>query len=156
MRSHNLDRKMNISQRAATFDDLEWLEPFYESIMRPYVELTHQWDSTKFREHFDPKIIEVIQADGIDIGMLKVEAREDYIYLGDIQIDRAYQNQGIGTKLIATVIRSASIANKPIRLRVLKGNPAKNLYLRFGFQEIQILDNADILQLDVINFPRLL
>jgi 2-amino-4-hydroxy-6-hydroxymethyldihydropteridine diphosphokinase len=137
---------MNISQRNATLDDLEWLDLFYESIMRPYVELTHEWDSTKFREHFDPKTIEVIQADGIDIGMLKVEERDDCIYLGDLQIDRAYQNQGIGTNLIKTVIRSANIANKPIRLRVLKGNPAKELYLRLGFQEVQTLDRAYILE----------
>jgi 2-amino-4-hydroxy-6-hydroxymethyldihydropteridine diphosphokinase len=137
---------MNISQRAATLDDLEWLELFYELMMRPYVELTHEWDSTKFREYFDPKTIEVIQADGIDIGMLKVEERDEYIYLGDLQIDRAYQNRGIGTKLIQTVIRSANIVNKPIRLRVLKGNPAKELYLRLGFQVIQALDNAYILE----------
>jgi GNAT superfamily N-acetyltransferase len=137
---------MNISQRAATFDDLDRLDRFYESIMRPYVELTHQWDRTKFRSHFDTKIIKVIQADGIDIGMLKVEERDDYIYLGDIQLDRAYQNQGIGTKIIETVIRSATIASKPIRLRVLKGNPAKALYLRLGFQAIETLENCYILE----------
>jgi 2-amino-4-hydroxy-6-hydroxymethyldihydropteridine diphosphokinase len=137
---------MNISQRAATLNDLEWLELFYESMMRPYVELTHEWDSTKFREHFDPNIIKVVQADGIDIGMLKVEERDEYIYLGDIQIDRAYQQQGIGTSLIQKVIRSAKISNKPIRLRVLKGNPAKELYLRLGFREIQTVENAYILE----------
>jgi 2-amino-4-hydroxy-6-hydroxymethyldihydropteridine diphosphokinase len=137
---------MKISQRNATLDDLEWLELFYESMMRPYVELTHEWDSTKFREDFDPQIIKVIQADGIDIGMMKVEEREDCIYLGDLQIDRAYQNKGIGTNLIKTVIRSASIVNKPVRLRVLKGNPAKGLYIRLGFQFIQALDNAYILE----------
>jgi ribosomal protein S18 acetylase RimI-like enzyme len=137
---------MNISQRDATLDDIEWLDLFYESMMRPYVELTHEWDHTKFREHFDPKIIKVIQADGIDIGMLKVEERDDYIYLGDIQIDRAYQNKGIGTKLIETVIKLSTIANKSIRLRVLKGNPAKGLYLRLGFQAIETLDRCYILE----------
>ncbi len=146
---------MNISQRDATLDDIDRLDLFYESMMRPYVELTHQWDNTKFREHFDPKIIKVIQADGVDIGMLKVEERDDCIYLGDIQIDRAYQNRGIGTRLIETVIRSASITNKPVRLRVLKGNPAKNLYLRLGFQEIQTLDNAYILELSCQRFPKI-
>jgi GNAT superfamily N-acetyltransferase len=62
--------------------------------------------------------------------MLKVEEREHCIYLGDIQIHEAYRSQGIGTSLIKSVIQSAAIANKPIRLRVLKGNPAKKLYLR--------------------------
>ena len=83
---------MKISQRAASLEDIEWLEPFYESIMRPYyVELKLEWDSTKFREHFDLKRMKIIQADGIDIGMLKVEEREDCIYLGDIQTDSGYR-----------------------------------------------------------------
>ncbi|NJR31810.1 MAG: GNAT family N-acetyltransferase [Chamaesiphon sp. CSU_1_12] len=115
--------------------------------MRPYyVELKWEWDITKFREFFDPNITKVIQADGIDIGMLRVEEREDCIYLGDIQIDSAYRGQGIGTQLIKTVIRSAIIANKPVRLRVLKGNPAKDLYLRLGFREIQKLDNCSMME----------
>ncbi len=137
---------MKVSQRAASLEYLEWLESFYESIMRPYVELTHEWDRTKFREHFDPKIIKVIQADGIDIGMLKVEERDDCIYLGDIQIDIAYRRKGIGTQLIETVIGSGNLFNKSVRLRVLKGKPAKELYLRLGFKEIQTIDNAYILE----------
>jgi ribosomal protein S18 acetylase RimI-like enzyme len=138
---------MKISQRAATLDDLEWLEPFYESIMRPYyVELNWEWDKTKFRESFDPNVTKIIQADGIDIGMLKVEERDDCIYLGDIQIDRAYRGKGIGTQLIKTAIESAMIANKPIRLRVLKGNPAKDLYLRLGFREVQSLENCYMME----------
>ena len=88
---------MKISQRDTVLEDIEWLEPFYESIMRPYyVELNWEWDNTKFRNSFDPNIIKVIQADGLDIGMIKVEERNDCIYLGDIQIDRAYRGQGIG------------------------------------------------------------
>jgi GNAT superfamily N-acetyltransferase len=136
---------VKISQRDASLADLEWLDPFYESIMRPYVELTHQWDRTKFRNCFEPKLIKIIQANGIDIGMLKVEEKADYIYLGDIQLDPGYQNKGIGTKLIETVIESAAIVGKPIRLRVLNGNPAVKLYLRLGFREIQTLDRCQIL-----------
>jgi ribosomal protein S18 acetylase RimI-like enzyme len=130
----------------ASWDDLEWLEPFYESVMRPYFELTNKWDSTKFREYFNPEITKIIQADGVDIGMLKVEERETCIYLGDIQIHEAYRSQGIGTSLIKTVIQSAAIANKPVRLRVLKGNPAKELYLRLGFEEVEIFYDCYILE----------
>jgi GNAT superfamily N-acetyltransferase len=137
---------MKVSQRATTWDNFEWLEPFYESIMRPYVELTHTWDKTKFREYFDPKLTKIIQVDGVDIGMLKVEERIDCIYLGDIQIQQEYRNKGIGISLIESVIRSAVIANKPLRLRVLRGNPAKNLYLNLGFREIEKLDNSDVLE----------
>jgi ribosomal protein S18 acetylase RimI-like enzyme len=68
------------------------------------------------------------------------------IYLGNIQIDRAYRGKGIDTQLMKTAIESAILANKPIRLRVLKGNPAKDLYLRLGFREIQALDNCYLME----------
>jgi hypothetical protein len=66
---------MKVTQRAASWDDLEWLDPFYES-----------------------------------------------------------------------VIRSAELARKPVRLRVLKGNPAKELYLRLGFEEIEIFYDCSIME----------
>ncbi len=138
---------MKISQRAAVAADIEWLDAFYESIMRPYyVALNCEWDDTKFREYFDPDKTKIIQVDGIDIGMLKVEERSDCIYLSDIQIESKYRNKGIGTHLIKTVIESANLVNKPVRLRVLKGNSARNLYLQLGFREIQILDDAYMME----------
>jgi GNAT superfamily N-acetyltransferase len=115
--------------------------------MRPYyIELNLCWDSTRFREYFNPESTRIIQADGVDIGMLQVQHRPDCVYLGDIQIQHEYRNRGIGTSLIESVIRAATIANQPVRLRVLRGNPAKKLYLRLGFKEIEKLDNCDILE----------
>jgi GNAT superfamily N-acetyltransferase len=138
---------MKISQRAATLEDIEWLEPFYKSIMHPYyIAMNLAWDDTKFREYFDPQSTKIIQVDGLDIGMLQVRDREDCIYLGDIQLDREYRNKGIGTSLIESVIRSAIVANKPVRLRVLRGNPAKKLYIRLGFKEVETFDDCDILE----------
>jgi ribosomal protein S18 acetylase RimI-like enzyme len=115
--------------------------------MKPYyIGLKCEWDSSEFRESFDPKITKIIQADGVDTGMLKVEERADCMYLGDIQIDSAYRNKGIGSQLIETVIRSANLVDKPVRLRVLKGNSAKDFYLGLGFKEIQTLDNAYMME----------
>jgi GNAT superfamily N-acetyltransferase len=138
---------MKISQRDALLDDLVWLDPFYESIMRPYyVELGLTWDCHKFRQCFVPSQTKIIQADGVDIGMLKVEERADCVYLGDLQIQQSYRNRGIGTSLINEVIRSAVIVNKPVRLRVLNGNPAKRLYIRLGFRSVETFDDCDILE----------
>jgi ribosomal protein S18 acetylase RimI-like enzyme len=117
--------------------------------MRPYYsDLGLTWDPDKFCEYFDPKSTKIIQADNIDIGMIRFEERTDCIYLGDIQIDRAYRNKGIGTSLIEMVIRSAAIAKKPVRLRVLKGNSAQRLYLRLGFQVVETFDDCYILERD--------
>ena len=81
---------MNISLRQSKPEDLEWLDEFYERMMRPYVELTHDWDEKRFRKNYNTKTISVIQLDGEDIGMLKIEKRKDHLYLGDIQLMEAF------------------------------------------------------------------
>ena len=124
---------MNISLRQAKPEDLEWLDEFYERMMRPYVELTHAWDEKRFRKNYNTKTISVIQLDGEDIGMLKTEKRKDHIYLGDIQLKEAFQRRGIGTSLIRDVIEKAKADGLPLRLRVLKENPVVELYNRLGF-----------------------
>ena len=135
-----LEDKVGI--RAARAEDVEWLEPFYESLMRPYVELTHEWDTTIFRKCFDPEVSSIIQYDGQDIGLLVVKDRDDGIYLGDLQLKTEFQGKGIGTYLMKQVLISEHRGERDIRLRVLKGNPAINLYRRLGFKVDQELDNA--------------
>jgi len=124
---------MNITLRRAKPEDVDWLDEFYESLMRPYVELTHVWDENRFREIYNTETISVIQLNGEDIGMLKTEKRIDHIYLGDIQLKEAFQRRGIGTSLIRDVIEKAKADGLPLRLRVLKENPVMKLYNRLGF-----------------------
>jgi len=125
---------MNFTQRSATYEDKVWLEPLYESLMKPYVEQSHEWDETLFDKYFEPEKVSIIQVDGKDIGMLTVEHLENHIYLGDIQIDEAYQGKGIGSNILKSLIKKAQQSTLPIKLKVLKVNPARNLYERFGFK----------------------
>ncbi len=133
---------MNYTTRLAINADIEWLDSFYKALMKPYVELTHRWDETKFRRSFSPERTCIIQFNGQDIGMLKVERRDDYFFLGDIQIKKEFQRKGIGSQLISELIQQSKSEGLPIRLRVLKGNPALRLYQRLGFAVARELDNA--------------
>ncbi|MEP4078580.1 hypothetical protein [Haloferula sp.] len=56
--------KVKFGLRPANRDNIEWLDPFYERIMRPFVELTHEWNPTLFREKFDPSNSPIIQLEG--------------------------------------------------------------------------------------------
>ena len=133
---------MSYTTRPAIESDLEWLDPFYEELMKPYVELTHRWDQGKFRESFSPEDTQIIQFNNQDIGMLKVEQRDEYIYLGDIQIKREFQRRGIGSQIINDLIQKSNSKALPIRLRVLKGNPAMKLYQRLGFTVVNEFNNC--------------
>ena len=126
--------------RQATKEDIEWLDPFYEKTMRPYVELTHEWNPTVFREKYNPSNCQIIQIDGMDMGLFKKELKDGSLFLWDIQIEEKYRNCGIGSDLISLLKSEAKLLNLPIRLRVLKGNPADHFYRVHGFKVIDELD----------------
>lgn len=110
--------------------------------MRPYVELTHTWDTKLFGKHFDPNKVSILQVEGRDIGMLNVEYTVDFIYLGDIQIIPEYQRKGIGTKILLSLIEEARKKCCPIQLKVLNGNPARKLCERHGFKLFEELEHS--------------
>jgi ribosomal protein S18 acetylase RimI-like enzyme len=108
--------------------------------MRSYVEKTwgwdEQWQADYFRDHFDPTTREIIEYDGVPIGYISVERREDLIFLGVIEIAPDHQNRGIGTQLISALCDEADGRGVPVELQVLKVNPARRLYERLGFAVI--------------------
>jgi ribosomal protein S18 acetylase RimI-like enzyme len=134
------DGQVNITLRPATGDDYDFLWALLVDTLRPYVEATWGWDEahqrTRFRDHFDPARQGIILADGVAVGVFRVERREDSIFLSNIGITPAYQGRGIGTKLIQDLLEKATARGVPVELRVLKVNPARGLYERLGFAVI--------------------
>ena len=79
------------------------------------------------------------------IGCTKIVSSKAEIYLGEIQITKDFQKQGIGTILIQSVIKEARANNKKLWLKVLKGNPAKKLYQRLGFTKLEESSTHEIM-----------
>lgn len=78
----------------------------------------------------------VILRDGFLIGRMLVDRRGRDFTLVDIALLPEYRNAGIGTSLIRTLLVEAADASKPVRLHVLKSNPALGLYERLGFSPV--------------------
>lgn len=70
------------------------------------------------------------------VGRMLVDRAESEITLIDIALLPEYQNAGTGSKLIEELLAEAVVAGKPVRLHVLKSNPAQRLYERFGFSRV--------------------
>jgi ribosomal protein S18 acetylase RimI-like enzyme len=130
---HNLE----ISFRQITFDDFDFLWRLHNAALREYVEKTWGWDEERqrrlFAESFDANNGEIIVIGGADAGYLWTAEREMETILVSIRILPEYQNRGIGKKIIEDVLVKSK---KPVRLQVLKINPAQNLYKRLGFETI--------------------
>jgi ribosomal protein S18 acetylase RimI-like enzyme len=131
----------SIRYRPALESDVDFLYALHVATMKDYVDKTWGWDDafqeSIFRKNYDPVGIEIIMFDGKEMGMLSIEERDDDIFLRVIEIHPAYQNKRIATSIINRMIADGAQRKKPVRLRVLKVNPAKRLYERLGFSVIE-------------------
>lgn len=126
-----------LTYRNAVPGDRDWLFELKKATMRNYIAAVYGWDDEVqrqwFIEKFNPALIRIIQQDGRDAGLLHAEENPDHVFIAQIEVLPAFQNQGIGSAVIRTVIEDAKQKNKPVLLQVLKPNPARRLYERLGF-----------------------
>ena len=85
---------------------------------------------------------DIITYDGKVIGTIAIIESEDCIEIGQFFILRDYQNKGIGTHLLKDILNKADSLCKNVKLKFLKNNPVKSLYVRNGFR---VVDTSDIL-----------
>jgi GNAT superfamily N-acetyltransferase len=69
-----------------------------------------------------------------EAGGVWIEEKAAHLQLREIQLLPDFRGFGIGTELIRHCIDTAKTEKKPLRLRVLKTNPAVRLYERLGFR----------------------
>lgn len=67
------------------------------------------------------------------VGRIVINRTSDEIRLVDLALMPLYRRQGIGSKLLQSLLVEANQLGKPVRLQVLKTNPAARLYARLGF-----------------------
>ena len=130
-----------VTTRPATVDDKELLRRIHHDAYHDVV--TRQfgaWDLAEQRIRFDKSLrIEyhrVIELDGMPIGSIASIDTDDHVFLSGIQLLPAYQNQGIGSDLIARELARAKSLGKPLRLQVLLANRGRALYERLGFRVV--------------------
>lgn len=131
----------SIGYRPAIKNDIDFLYSLHVATMKEYVDRTWGWDDafqeSIYRRKYVPAEIQIILYDDKDMGMLSVEEGEEDIFLRVIEIHPEYQGKGIGTAIIDKIISDGAQKMKPVRLRVLKVNPAKRLYERLGFSTVE-------------------
>ena len=129
--------KPEVSFRPITSDDFDFLWLLHNVALKEYVEKTWGWDEKRqrelFAEDFNTNNGRIIVVNDTDAGYLWAIEKETETLLVSIRLLPEFQNRGIGTKVIEDVLVKS---NKPVRLQVLKINPAQNLYKRLGFETV--------------------
>jgi ribosomal protein S18 acetylase RimI-like enzyme len=121
--------------------------------MRAHVERIWGWDDSEqlafFDNRFEPGVWQVIQADGVDVGVLILQDNDDELYLAEIEILPEWQGRGIGSAVVRSLMREAASRQKPLTLRVLHINQrARTLYERLGFQPFREIETHSYLYWD--------
>ena len=129
---------MNHQLRPAVPDDQAQLWDIKRRCLRTYVELTWgSWDEdvqrARFDASFEPAEIQVISAAGVEVGYLAARRGPHEIQLLNLMIAPEFQRRGLGTAVLQDLRAEAQTRRVPIRLQVMKVNPARRLYERLGF-----------------------
>lgn len=130
-----------ITRRAASRDDAEFALRVERETMRDYtIAAFGNWAEEAVRErsfgHVERGRTAVVEADGVPIGVLRVERGADGIDLKQLFILPSHQRRGIGEALTRDLMRESQVGGVPLKLRVLKVNPARRFYERLGFSAV--------------------
>ena len=87
--------------------------------------LLHRYDTAR-----------VVCVDGTPAGLLKAHRTDTEWVVVQLQITPSLQGRGIGERALRTVLHTAQADALPVTLKVIKGNPAKRLYDRLGFEVV--------------------
>jgi ribosomal protein S18 acetylase RimI-like enzyme len=128
----------NFTLRPASPDDATLFYSVIDLTMREFILATWgRWDEARVQSesqaHSKSPNAQVIEIDHVPVGVFFVARYPTHIQLEQIYLLPKYQQLGIGTALISTLIVEADRSSVPVRLRVMAVNPAKRFYERFGF-----------------------
>jgi ribosomal protein S18 acetylase RimI-like enzyme len=90
-----------------------------------------------YRANYPDASFQIIERGGVAAGRLLVMRSDDVIHVIDIALLPEHRGAGIGTKLLCELQEEAKAAGKKVSIYVERFNPARRLYERMGFQEVE-------------------
>ena len=107
-----------ISLRPGTPEDSDFLYDLHRAAMQQYVAQTWDWDEAwqrnYFQQHISPAECQIITFQGKDVGVLSARGQETEVFLRFIEVLPEYQNQGVGTAVIKSILEEAHHTGHPV------------------------------------------
>ena len=140
-----------ISLRPITPEDESFLARLYASTREQELAQTNWSDeqkamfcrmqfnaqTTDYQRNYPDASFQIIERDGVAAGRLLVLRADDKIHVIDIALLPEHRGAGIGTKFLKELQAEAKAAGKPLSIHVEQFNPARRLYERLGFQQVE-------------------
>jgi len=136
-----------ITYRCAKSSDLKWAYAIKSDAEFHFVSEHFGWDSgfqeTLHEQEWTRTRPTIIEYNGNRVGFFSIENEDGKDFFRRFFISREYRNLGIGSEVVEDLISRYKVINKTLWLAVFIGNPAKQLYLRFGFKEVRATDKYE-------------
>lgn len=115
-------------------------------VMRPDLQRLGRFDEVRVRrrflEGFTPDHTQVVVVRDRAVGLVALRPEPGAWWLEHFYLEPTLHRQGMGSQVLAHVLRLGA-GPRPIRLNVLAGSPARRLYERHGFVEVDA-DSVDV------------
>lgn len=121
------------STRADELGPVPWSDEQKDGFLRQQFEA----QSAYWNEHYVGADFSIIEVDGEPVGRFYVKRGQDEIRLVDIALLPEYRRGGLGSGLIRDLLAEAETRGVPVTLHVEVFNPARSLYERLGFEEVE-------------------
>lgn len=138
---HN-EAMAKLSYRKAQTWEMDWAYHIFKTGMQSYITQTWGWNELfqehSFFENIPASSFTIASLDSedygrVDIGGYCLKDKGEHLYLEMLLIDEAWQRQGLGSEIMTVLLDQALEQQLPIRLSVLKVNPAASFYQSLGF-----------------------
>jgi GNAT superfamily N-acetyltransferase len=99
-----------------------------------------------WREHKANVTWDVVLVDGVPAGRLYVDRLQDEIRVVDIALLAGFRGAGVGGALLRDILNEGRDAGLPVTIHVERTNPARSLYERLGFRQIDTTGVYDLFE----------
>ena len=90
-----------------------------------------------YQRNYPDASFQIIERDGVAAGRLLVLREDEKIHVIDIALLPEHRGAGIGTRFLRELQDEARAAGKKLSIHVEQFNPARRLYDRLGFQQVE-------------------
>lgn len=120
--------------RQAELNTVDWTDAHKQAFCRQQFDAQH----AHYRQHYPKAQLLIIERSGAPVGRLYFEQAGKELRLMEITLIEAARNHGIGGAISDALLRHAHASGVPMGLHVEPFNPARRLYERQGFREVEL------------------
>ncbi|HLP02944.1 MAG TPA: GNAT family N-acetyltransferase [Opitutaceae bacterium] len=131
------DREFLFEVYASTRAEELAVVPWSPADKDAFLRMQFEAQDRDYRANYPAESFHLILDDGAPAGRLYLERTPTELHLIDIALLPAFRGRGRGTALLRDLLAEARAAQLPIRLYVEHLNPARRLYFRFGFTDVE-------------------